>query len=1233
MRARSGFPDAGAMKRAVIVVVLVVLAVSTGRAAASPPEDRRPEGNPDLVAACGLDIHLILDESGSVKNYAGDVRRAFNAFTSALNNTGSRIGVSEFSTVANLPLSGTSRDSYTVVTNATRASIFDPYIANGYRPDGSTNWEDGLRMGRYPAFLDRPSAEVPHLTVFITDGDPNEIIRNSVSDNDYENKVPLSATQVQSMNDSNQAKDAAVPNANAIKGQGSHILAVAVGAALDNQASLNRIIDVSGPDVFSGAGTFDISSDDVYAVRDFSELEEALREAAFQLCAPSVTVRKYIDVTPDPGTDDLIPAADWDMTATASPVPARWVKPANGAGAIATQTTDANGFATFQWTTAAPTNSNVSITEENPANVAPGFVNDPSATSCVVRTPDAPGDRPLDITKTLNGFTTTVTHESIATCTMVNRLPPAPAIDIQKATNGSDADAPPGPAVPVGDPVDWTYRLTNTGNDTLSSIVVSDDRGVTVTCPRSSLAPQAQMICTASGVATAGQYANVGSVTAVDPFDKRVSASDPSHYSGSAPGIDIEKATNGFDADNPPGPFIPVGNAVAWTYVVRNTGNLALTNVAVTDDKGVAVSCPATTLAAGAPSMTCTGAGTAAGGQYENTATATGIANGVTVRDSDASHYFGERPAVDIEKLVNGVDADLPTGPLVRVGDTVGWTYNVTNTGTVDLAWGVVDNLLGTPACPRLGLIAPGRSLTCHASAPATPGQYTNVGAVLGTSPSGRVVTDSDAANYFGVEGGVELKKFTNGEDADTAPGPFIAVGAPVTWTYRVTNRGNGALTNIVVRDLRGVAVTCPGATLAAGASMTCTGTGTAQPGQYTNDATVTGLTAVNELVQDSDPSNHFGVAPGIHLEKSTNGDDADAAPGPAIRPGEPVTWTYIVYNTGNAPLRAIAVTDDRGVNVSCPAATLAAKSQMECTATGTAIVGQYTNIGTVVGTDPVGTELRDSDPSHYYGVVSGIEVTKYTNGEDADDPPGPEINPGGAVTWTYVVRNTGNIPILGVALADDAGVVPVLVSGDTDDDEQLDPSETWTYSAAGVATAGQYTNIATVSGLDALEDPVSDSDPSHYFGPTPVFPQPQPTPEPPQPPSSASRPAISVTKRAAHSRMRAGSTLRFTLRVRNTGTVTARGVRVCDRLPSGLTYVTARGARIVGRSACFTAGTVRVRQTRTFVVSARADATTHPRRVCNVAVRTTSGLSARRVRACVRILPDITRRPGGVTG
>jgi len=58
------------------------------------------------------------------------------------------------------------------------------------------------------------------------------------------------------------------------------------------------------------------------------------------------------------------------------------------------------------------------------------------------------------------------------------------------------------------------------------------------------------------------------------------------------------------------------------------------------------------------------------------------------VDDEDPSHYFGEAgPAIDIEKDTNGNQADVITlQDQIAIGDPVAWTFEVENTGNVDLA-------------------------------------------------------------------------------------------------------------------------------------------------------------------------------------------------------------------------------------------------------------------------------------------------------------------------------------------------------------------------------------------------------------------------------------------------------------------------------------------------------------------------------------------------------------------
>jgi hypothetical protein len=99
-------------------------------------------------------------------------------------------------------------------------------------------------------------------------------------------------------------------------------------------------------------------------------------------------------------------------------------------------------------------------------------------------------------------------------------------------------------------------------------------------------------------------------------------------------------------------------------------------------------------------------------------------------------------------------------------------------------------------------------------------------------------------AGFFQGSPSVNLTKFVNGNDANTAPGTIILVNpaAPptVTFTFTVTNTGNLTLNNVLVIDnILGFICTIP--TLAPGASQTCTTTRPAQLGLHTNTGTVSG--------------------------------------------------------------------------------------------------------------------------------------------------------------------------------------------------------------------------------------------------------------------------------------------------------------------------------------------------------------------------------------------------------
>jgi uncharacterized repeat protein (TIGR01451 family) len=274
-----------ARKVALILATLIALFATIVSTASATAPATVP--NPDLQPACGTKVILVLDESGSIQSTAGAetaVRSAANAFANGLADTGSQLAVIEFGTSAKRVF------DYTTVTSGaggTLATTFQPYFngtasspADVYDSPSQTgqftNWQDALEEVN---LLNTASGVAP-LVVFVTDGDPTATGTSA----------PF-ATNVASAT----ALTPAIVQANAVKAQGSHILAVGVGAALNNATSLSRLNAISGPDTVTDPASLNLSTTDVLAVSDFASLPDALRALVNQLCARSVAITKVVD--------------------------------------------------------------------------------------------------------------------------------------------------------------------------------------------------------------------------------------------------------------------------------------------------------------------------------------------------------------------------------------------------------------------------------------------------------------------------------------------------------------------------------------------------------------------------------------------------------------------------------------------------------------------------------------------------------------------------------------------------------------------------------------------------------------------------------------------------------------------------------------------------------------------------------------------------------------------------
>ena len=296
------------------------------------------------------------------------------------------------------------------------------------------------------------------------------------------------------------------------------------------------------------------------------------------------------------------------------------------------------------------------------------------------------------------------------------------SIAVQNSGNGAATN------VAVSDSLAWLGAYGTYNNDcsdscvpssgslnwTIPSIAAGSTKTLTfsVTLAAASAFPVGTTPLT-NAVVVAGSNCATGSTDAACSTTTTVTV-DP------APALSLVKSTTTAS-------FTAAGDTIDYTYTLKNTGNVTLTNFSVSDNK-VTVDCSAAaaSLAPGA-STTCIATYTVTAGDV-TAGSVTNIATGHALYNDKT--YDSNEDSVTV-KLAAGPGLSLvkstTTADFSAAGDTIAYKYVLKNIGNVTLSgpFTVTDNKVAVDCTAAAASLAPGASTTCTATYTVTAGDVT----------------------------------------------------------------------------------------------------------------------------------------------------------------------------------------------------------------------------------------------------------------------------------------------------------------------------------------------------------------------------------------------------------------------------------------------------------------------------------------------------------------------------
>jgi uncharacterized repeat protein (TIGR01451 family) len=519
-----------------------------------------------------------------------------------------------------------------------------------------------------------------------------------------------------------------------------------------------------------------------------------------------------------------------------------------------------------------------------------------------------------------------------------------------------------------------------------------------------------------------------------------------------------------------PGTVTAAGQRVTYSFVVRNTGNVMLSHLAVNETAfsgtgpAPTVSCPSSTLDAGeVETCTATYSATQAdldAGTITNIATASGTppyGPAVSSAPAQATVSATRSPSLSIVKAT--------TKPFVTdVNEQIPYSFTVTNLGNVSLhGLAVTDPEVGTPTCPDTEL-GPGEQTVCtgtHAvtQADLDAGRVANTASATGLGPSGAKATANSGevvvpALYHPVLSVVKATTATT----------FSSVGQQIPYTFTIKNLGNVTLHGVAVADPKIGDPACPITDLGPGEGTVCTGSYTVvqddlDAGAIVNQAGVTGRTPNNVAVNATSNRQVLSAnaRPELILVKSTGTTFYDKV-------GQPISYTFMLTNTGNQNVKDITVTDARLGGTVCTIPNLAPGGQTPCTATYTTTAadvdtGRVANQASAAGTNPSNEPVDATSNTVVIPAVyrPDLRIVKSTTATTLGSL-------GGKIPYRFTIFNTGNVTLDNVKISDPRLAGVTCPSAKLPLGERLICDGIYTVTQADL-DAGGVTNQATVAG------------------------------------------------------------------------------------------------------------------------------------------------------------------------